>query len=187
VFEDIFNADWFAGLSAEGLAARSRANVQLKQEPENLALRRGDPNRHLASAEGGPVQTAIYNNVGLIQKLSECCGRKIRPTGGQGTYSYYDLPGHFLGLHRDIRRCDVTLITCLHRQGGDFPSGALRVYAKSAATSLSKIGSHTWHRDIRMSVGQSVLLLGGCVPHEVLPAAKGYARHISVLCFEIRD
>ena len=39
--------------------------------------------------------------------------------------------------------------------------------------------------DLHPQPGQPVLLLGGCVPHEVRPATAGHLRWISVLCFEM--
>jgi hypothetical protein len=139
----------------------------------------------LAYAPGGDVQSRLYADVNLLRKLSEIAGRRIHPSGDEGTYSYYDHPGHFLGLHRDIRSCDVTLITCLERKHGPEPSGALRLYPRDAGTPLEEITLDTPHRDLDMEPGDSVVLLGGVIPHEVLPAAPGYRRHISVLCFEM--
>lgn len=185
VVDDLITGPWFLALRAEGLAARVTAREQVRIETDPGNWRSGNPARYLASAEGGPVQSAIYADHGLSARLAEFAGLPVRPTGGQGTYSYYDRPGHFLGLHRDIRRCDLTLITCLHRSGAASPSGALRLYPKALVTPLASIGPETPVRDVEMQPGQSVLLLGGCVPHEVLPAAEGFSRSISVLCFEI--
>ena len=177
--------DWFDALRSEGLAARRLAEDQYKNEPDADVWRSGNPNRYLASARGGEIQTTIYQDPGISVRLGRLTGRALRPTGTEGTYSYYDRPGHHLGLHRDIKTCDVTLITCLERQESDVPSGALRTYPKSAMSALSEIDEHTQFYDIEMTVGQSILLLGGCIPHEVLPVAEGFSRGVSILCFEM--
>jgi hypothetical protein len=185
VVDGLIADSWFAALQAEGLAARVNAREQIRTQSDPGRWREGNPCRWLASAEGGPVQTAVYADRGLSSTLARLAGHSVRPTGGQGTYSYYDRPGHFLGLHRDIRRCDLALITCLQRAAGVASSGALRLYPKSTRARLETIGPDTPARDIEMQPGQSILLLGGCVPHEVLPAAAGFSRSVSVLCFEI--
>ncbi|MEM9138350.1 MAG: hypothetical protein AAGB15_00840, partial [Pseudomonadota bacterium] len=118
-------------------------------------------------------------------RLEELSGQGLKPTGERGSYSYYDRPGHYLGLHRDIQTCDLTLITCLSRHDGPAPSGALRLYPKSIRSDLDAISDDTVYRDISMKPGQSVILLGGCVPHQVLPAAEGFSRSIAVLCYQM--
>jgi hypothetical protein len=185
VVDGLIADSWFSALQAEGLAARVDARDQVRERSGHGPWRGGNPARYLASSEGGPVQNAIYADRGLSAALARLAGHPVRPTGEQGTYSYYDRPGYFLGLHRDIWRCDLALITCLQSTDGMTPSGALRLYPKSIRAPLEAIGPDTPARDIEMHPGQSVLLLGGCVPHEVLPAGQGFSRSISVLCFEI--
>jgi hypothetical protein len=185
VVDGLISDSWFAALRAEGLAARANARDQVSARSDGGPWRGGNPARFLASAAGGPVQQAMYADHGLSSALTTLAGHTVRPTGERGTYSYYDRPGHFLGLHRDIRRCDLALLTCLQRTAGAVASGALRLYPKSIRARFEEIGPDTPGRDIEMQPGPSVLLLGGCVPHEVLPAAQGFSRSVSVLCFEI--
>lgn len=185
VARSLISDAWFDALQREGLAARSMAREQRKGETGTRGGQGDNPARHLASAPGGPVQAAIYADASLRSELSRLAGHRLRPTGGQGSFSYYDRPGHFLGLHRDIRRCDLTLLICLHRVEGTEPSGALRLYPKALAVPLSRIAADAPFRDIRMQPGDAVLLLGGCIPHEVMPAAPGFDRAVSVLCYEV--
>ncbi|PTX54523.1 hypothetical protein C8N43_3338 [Litoreibacter ponti] len=185
VIPDLLSGGWFKALRREGLANRANATEQKKDHSDPGDWRTGDPARYLASAEAGPILDQIYADRGLISKLSGLAGGRLQPTGTRGSFSYYDRPGHFLGLHRDIKTCDVTLITCLERTEGTKPSGALRLYSKFFRAPLERVDRRGPHRDVNMKAGQSVLLLGGCIPHEVLPAAQGYRRAISVLCFEM--
>ena len=160
---------------------------QRREDHDISGFRTGNPARWLRSTTGGPVQFEIYHCPVMADNISYLCGRQVKPTGGQGTYSYYDRKGHFLGLHRDINTCDATLITCLHRKHSANESGALRLYYKGFANSLVEIisDSNVPYLDIHLEQWQSILLLGGWVPHEVLPAAEDYERYTSVLCYEM--
>jgi len=169
----------------ECASRRPVAKDQVQTFSSQGRWRSADPARHLASADGGTSQMSFYQDASLHHTLSQWCGCRLKPTSGRGTYSYYDQPGHFLALHRDIRTCDVTLVTCLHRVDSRSLSGALRVYPTSIRTPLEQIDAEAPYRDLHPQQSQSVLLLGGCVPHEVMPAAEGFQRWISVLCFEM--
>ena len=185
VLDGLLTHDWFEALRDEGLGRRAAALEQRKEDADPGEWRTGNPSRFLATAESGPILEEIYADPGLIGRLEGLTGGKLKPSGGRGSYSYYDRPGHYLGLHRDIRTCDVTLITCLDRHEGETPSGALRLYPKALRADLDEIGAETPHRDVNMLAGQSVVLLGGYIPHEVLPAVDGFSRTIAVLCFAL--
>lgn len=187
LIDELLSDDCLARLSEECRERRSSAREQFQALSGHGRWRSADPARHLMTADGGPEQMAFYNDPGLHACLAEWCGFPVHPTSGCGTYSYYDQQGHYLARHRDIRRCDVTLVTCLQRTEGTEPSGALRVYPHSVRTPLEQVDDNAFHLDLHPREGQSVLLLGGCVPHEVLPAAIGFRRWISVLCFEMRS
>ncbi|ASJ73984.1 hypothetical protein [Granulosicoccus antarcticus] len=185
LIDQLISATLFRALFKECASQRSVAKEQVQTTSGQGHWRSADPARHLASADGGPSQMAFYHDTDLHHTLSQWCGCRLKPTSGCGTYSYYDQQGHFLARHRDIRTCDVTLVTCLHRVDAPVPSGALRVYPASIRTPLERIDAAAAHRDLHPQQSQSVLLLGGCVPHEVLPAADGFQRWISVLCFQM--
>ncbi len=173
-------------LAAECDGARPHAQEQHQAKEIAGGHRSGRPARRLLSAEGGPVQTAFYHDPRLADALSRLCGRGVRPTGAVGSYSYYERRGDFLGLHRDIPGCDAALITCLRRDSGGDSGGALRLYPHAFRDPLASIvRRRAPHVDLNLRVGQSVLLLGGWIPHEVLPAAAGHLRHISLLCFSL--
>lgn len=185
VLDAFLTPSWFRALRDEGLARRAEAREQRQGNPGGEARAGGNPDRYLASAESGPVLEQIYLDAAMIARLETLAGRRLKPTGSRGSFSYYDREGHFLGLHRDIRSCDLTMITCLDRKDSARPSGALRLYPRAMRDELDHINATTPRRDIQMQPGQSVLLLGGCIPHEVLPADRGFSRSIAVLCFEM--
>lgn len=187
VLDDLLPEATHQRLRLEGIERATGAEEQRCEEHDMSGFRGGNPARWLRSATGGPVQHEIYQATVMAENISYFCGRPVKPTGGEGTFSYYDLPGHFLGLHRDINTCDVTLITCLHRKHSKGKSGALRIFYRSLASKLTDVvkDREVALLDVHLEERQSILLLGGCLPHEVLPAAKGYERYISVLCYKM--
>jgi hypothetical protein len=183
-----------AQLQRESLALGSQASENMVLHTDENALeinfgRGGSPARKFLGAQGGAVQDAFYHSSTLKTMLETLSQTRIEPTGARGTYSYYARTGDFLALHRDIVQCDLTLITCLfdHSKGAASNlGGVLRLYPSHNLQPLSNINPHSSSRDLRLQVGQSVALLGGIVPHEVLPTSSGQIRIVSVLCFEIQ-
>lgn len=144
------------------------------------------PSRELANGQGGPEQDALYHHPPLHDWLLHHVGVRVRPTSARGTYSYYTRPGDYLDLHVDIVGCDVTLITVLHDDtpAGD-PGGGLALYGAHTDLPLSAIRAERPPPTAVLvaAAGQSIVLLGGLVPHRVLPLTGG-SRVISALCFE---
>lgn len=183
-----------AQLQRESLALGSQAveNMMLETDESTLEInfgRGGSPARKFLSTQGGTVQDAFYHSSRLKTMLETLSQASIKPTGARGTYSYYARTGDFLALHRDIVQCDLTLITCLFDQTkslADSLGGVLRLYPNSNLKPLSSITAQSSSQDLRLKVGQSIVLLGGIVPHEVLPTNAGQIRIVSVLCFEIQ-
>lgn len=144
------------------------------------------PSRELANGPGGPEQDAFYHHAPLHDWLFHRTGVRVRPTSARGTYSYYTRPGDYLDLHVDIVACDVTLITVLHDDTPvDDVGGGLALYGAHADVPLSVIHAERPAPTalIVAPAGQSIVLLGGLVPHRVLPVTGG-SRVISALCFE---
>jgi hypothetical protein len=197
LIEHLLEPSSLAKLQRESLALSSQAqeNALLETDHSTFDLdfgRGGSPARKFLSTQGGTVQDAFYHSSALRDMLESLTQTRIKPTGARGTFSYYARSGDFLALHRDILQCDLTLITCLfdHTRGeNNHPSkngGVLRAYPNHNLEPLSSITAHTEGEDLRLGVGQSLALLGGVVPHEVLPTNPGQIRVVSVLCFEIQ-
>lgn len=184
LLDDLISSQWIERLRNECIEHRECAVEQVREVGQLRGYRSGNPARWLLSAPGGPIQGALYMDAELCNTLSSLSGRLVVPSGAQGSYSYYDTAGHFLGLHRDIEGCDIALLTCLHRDSARTRSGGLRVYCKDFATPVSDLDSPpARYREYYPEEGQSLLLLGGWIPHEVLPAERSHRRYVSVLCF----
>ena len=132
---------------------------------------------------GGPTQTSIFASPDLAAYLSEICGLRLK-FAGVGSFSYYE-PGDFLALHRDIVTCDITLLTCLRDTAAGTPDrSGLRIYPAYARLPLTQLRSEDApaHIDVHLDRGQTAVLLGGIVPHEVLPMTAHQHRTVSVVC-----
>ena len=131
------------------------------------------------------VQIGMYNASWLTAFISEQVGRPVVPSSNCGTYSYYVEPGDYLDLHVDVLQCDVTLITVLHDDSDPCdPAGGVMIYGDRIGTPLDSIDIELTPGTsvVKARPGQSVMLLGGLVPHRVLPIRSG-RRVISPLCF----
>ena len=120
----------------------------------------------------------------MVSALGRICGAEVAPTGG-GTYSYYENPGDFLALHRDVVRCDVAVISCLSLSAVGSSAGELHVYPAYIGEPLSRVRSagREAGRAAPLARGQTVVLFGGILPHEVTPMAPGQERIVSVMCY----
>ena len=173
-------------LMHEAQTAYAESTRQDNPDGDGAEGRGGMPPRALQSAGGGAVQDALYAAPGLHALLSTHCGARIVPSGNRGSYSYYVQPGDFLDTHLDVDTCDVTLITVLH--DGTDPrdrAGGLAVYPGMLGAPLSEIRAapERGMALIKARPGQSILLLGGLVPHRVEPLGPAGQRVISALCF----
>ena len=186
IVDGLLDATWLSALTDEALGLIAGADGQESSRPDHADWRGGHPPRRLLTSGAGPVQDALYRASGLAEVLSARCGLPLRPSGDRGSYSYYARPGDFLGLHRDIATCDVTVLTVLHDEpAADDAGGTLVVYPGRMWEPLSAIRARPADGalGVRLGVGQTALLLGGVVPHQVLPTAPGQVRIVSVLCF----
>jgi hypothetical protein len=173
-------------LLEEAMAHYSGAHRQDVAHDDNAAGRGGTPVRHLYTAGGGPVQDAFYAAPWLSDYLSSVCGTPITPSGNRGSYSYYVHDGDYLGLHLDIETCDVTLITVLRDDAGPKDSsGGLLVHAGHLGSSLHAVrrAPQEGLGLVKAAPGQSIVLLGGLLPHETVPTSPSCPRVIAALCF----
>lgn len=164
-----------------------QATRQVVVERDTEEGRGGMPARALTNGPGSVVQDALYAAPWLHTFLSDLCGATIRPTSNRGTYSYYVEAGDYLDTHLEVVRCDVALITVLYDDTNpNDPAGGLAVFSDDVGTPLSRVRPKLDHapRIVKAPVGSSIVLLGGLVPHRVIPIAPNCRRVISALCFE---
>lgn len=186
VFDGVPNASTFADLFREAATRYSHATVQESWDPDREEVRGGTPRRSLLSAEAGPAQDGFYYDPLFVEFLSSACGVPVRPSGSRGSYSYYVRPGDFLDLHRDIETCDVAVITAVHDNSApNEDSGSLIVYPERTDEPLSALRAAPYDGAyaVKLLPGQTVILLGGIVPHRVAPVRARQVRIVSVLCF----
>jgi hypothetical protein len=152
---------------------------------ERATETRGDPDRWLESAPGGPGLEAFVQSEAVLDTLIRATGVGWRPAG-PGSWSYYRREGHHLGLHRDLAVCDLAVITCVVDQGGGDPdSGQLRLWPTRTRSSLDEIRSDdSGARAVRIRPGESVLLLGGFVAHQVRPLGPDHVRIVAPVCYQ---
>ena len=173
--------------------ARLRGARRLPESSRQV-LERGDgarPRRHAlpraSHRRRGRAQDTLYASPWLHAFLSAQCGTAIVPSGNRGSYSFYVEPGDHLGLHLDVDTCDVTLITVLHDDTDPAEPGR-------RAGRLPRRASGRRSREVRAAPEDGMALikarparasciLGGLVPHRVLPLGPWGQRIISALCF----
>ena len=133
------------------------------------------------------MQYSIFAMPAVAEVLSRIAELPIG-LSGVGSYSYYHRTGDFLALHRDVVKCDLALLTCLQDDVSERGRrGTLRIYPSFALDPLSavRLTSNPTFADVTLAVGESVLLMGGMIPHEVTPMAPGQCRTMSVMCYRI--
>lgn len=177
-----------AGLLYEAEALGGAATTMFVQHPPPDDAPNGSPDRWLETAGGGPWLNAFYRSPAVPGVLEELTGLPWETTGERGSYSYYRRPGHHLGLHRDIETCELAVITCLRDDGpAGGTGGVLVLYPGRSGEPLGRIRQtpEAGAVKVRLSAGESILLLGGLVPHRLLPVAAGQTRIIAPLCYRV--
>jgi hypothetical protein len=186
VYRGIVDEELGEMLRAEALAGWLGASDVTVTEDGAAETRGGMPARRYLTAHGGPVQDAFYAASWLAQILGDMTGLHFHPTGARGTYNYYVRSGDHLALHRDVRCCDLAVIAGLVAEdpcgsGG----GRLRLYPDRLDEPLSAIRAAPDQGALELSLGagETLLLLGGMVPHALQPTGDGQRRIVSIMCF----
>jgi hypothetical protein len=178
-----------AGLFREAVACHPDAVEALVLDHDG-AERGGVPDRWLESASGGPRLDAFLHAAPTRTLLRRLTGLHWAPSGAQGTYSYYRRAGHHLGLHRDIDECDLAVITCVHDSRSDAGAGdggVLVLYPGRAREPLAAIRTEPARGAVavRLAPGDSLVLLGGAVPHRLLPLGPTHLRVVAPLFYRV--
>ena len=173
-------------LRSEALAVHSGARESRAVTTNDLV--KGDPDRWLESAPGGPELDGLVQDRVLLDLLRQVTGVPWRPAGPHGSYSFYRREGHHLGIHRDIDACELACITCIVDEGtaGQGTSGVLRLFPDRVGESLQQIRDEPDRDavDVRLRPGQTIILLGGFVPHRLMPMGPNHLRIVAPLCYQ---
>lgn len=173
-------------LLEDALAVRGSGHRSESAGSDEWEGRGGNPARAYRVAASGSTQWNVYGPPGMPDFLSRLMNTAVAATGS-GTYSYYEDSGDFLALHRDVLTCDLAVITCLADDAPESDGGSLRLYPQHLNEPLSVVraangaGSTLLH----LKPGETLVLLGGILPHEVLPVSEGHNRIVSVMCYQI--
>jgi hypothetical protein len=173
-----------SGLLAEAEAVRPSGGRSIVKESGGAEGRGGKPAHALRSRPGRDLHWRVHGCSDMVAALGRICGVEVAPGGG-GTYSYYENPGDFLALHRDVIKCDVAVITCLSLRVPDISAGGLHVYPEYIQEPLSRVraAGRDGGRAAPLAQGETIVLFGGILPHEVIPMAEGQERIVSVMCY----
>ena len=186
VVSGLFDEATLSALLREAELAREEGNRQLLPVSDGTEGRGGSPARSFRSGRGRELHWGLHGSEAMKDRITELCSVTVTPTGS-GSFSYYERPGDYLALHRDILQCDLTLITCLMARRGPGLSGELTIYPTLMREPLSvvrQIGRQAG-LIVALEPGQSAVLLGGLVPHEVTPTSEGQERIVAINCFRI--
>jgi hypothetical protein len=186
VIPDLLPPDALNDLEAEACSARSAGRRNVWALPGGMEERGGNPERAFTTSQGGAVQLGIFSAPAVVARLVEACGLVVSPSGG-GSYSYYEHVGDFLGLHRDIIDCELSIICCVKSTVAGAGGGGLVVYPGyvNAPIADARAAGAAAATPAPIARGEAIALLGGFVPHEVTPMIAGQERVVSVMCYRV--
>ncbi|MBO4257167.1 hypothetical protein [Streptomyces griseorubiginosus] len=186
VYEGLIDSVAFGKLAVEARDQFWEASEQFLRTGKGGDGRGGHPPRRMVHSGGGPTQKKIYQSASMRHFLEDLCRVQVCPTGQRGSFNYYTRAGDFIGLHLDVLQCDLVVVTVLQ----DFSdphsaAGAFRLFPNHLGVPLREIGSECDRAAVTLKLmpGQSLVMFGGLVPHQVLPVQAGQARVISALCY----
>lgn len=188
VVPQLFSRDSLMAMFNEACQLFARASEEQRDDNDTEEWRGGMPPRKLMSSGGGPVQDWIYQAEALHSLLSELIGVPIQASSNRASYSYYCRTGDFLGLHRDVERCDISVIIAVSDNTDQQEAGGgLIVYPDYINAPLSAIRQNQEGAGIalKLAAGETCIIAGGMVPHLVQPVIAGQYRITAPMCFQI--
>lgn len=186
VISGMIGRDLLEALKAEAEDARPSGQRMVLPISSRTEHRGGSPARAVRSAPCAAVHRALHASTELVDAIGEMCGFAVTSTG-IGTYHFYEREGDFFGLHRDFVGCDIAAITCLSERLAERPVGGLLVYPNLFCQGLSEVRAtgNTSSVPIPLRPGETAILLGGQLPHEVTPVVAGQDRVVAVNCYRL--
>lgn len=185
IVSGLFDEETLRRLRMEAETSRLEGTRQSLAESDGAEGRGGNPGRSYRSGPGRELHWSLHGSEEMATALSSLCGATVT-AAGSGNYSFYEEPGDFLAVHRDILQCDIAVITSLSplTEGA---RGELMVYPGFLREPLSAVraagpGCGT---KVPLDRGHTVVLLGGLLPHEVTPTGVGQDRVVAVNCYRI--
>lgn len=188
VVEGLFGEETLQGLRTEADVVRPEARRGYVADSDGTEGRGGSPARAYRSGGARELHWGLHGCQQMSETLSQLCGVAVSPTGG-GTYSYYEEAGDFLAVHRDVLQCDIAVITSLTPAIPDSSAGELVVYPEFIREPLSTVrhAGRGLGTLVPLDRGQTIILLGGIVPHEVAPMRAGQERIVAINCYRVQE
>ena len=184
VVRGLFDEETLQRMRAEADAVRTESERMLVADSDGTEGRGGFPARAYRSGAGRDLHWGLHGCQQMAETLSRASGVTVSPTGC-GTYSYYEQTGDFLAVHRDVLQCDIAVITSLTSCAVDASTGELVVYPEFIREPLSAVraAGRSAGTSVPLDRGQTIILLGGIVPHEVAPICAGQERIVAINCY----
>jgi hypothetical protein len=184
VVSGLFDEETLQGMRGEADLVRHEAPRVFVKDSDGTEGRGGYPARAYRSGPARDLQWALYGCQQMAEMLGRICGVTVSATGG-GTYIYYEEIGDFLAVHRDVVDCDIAVITSLTDSRVDGSAGELVVYPEFIREPLSTVraAGTVSGTSVPLDRGQTIILLGGLVPHEVAPTCTGQERIVAINCY----
>lgn len=186
VLPELLNKNDLALLREEATSVRPTGKRSYADISDRTEERGGAPGRSFRSAAGLQTQLRIFSSEPVIDSLVDTLGGAVR-LAGSGSFTYYEEAGDYLELHRDIVTCDLAVITCLDETSTTSEDGKLLAYPEFRGEPLANVraSGRVGATPINLRPGETVVMLGGIVPHEVTPMMPGQERIVSVMCYRV--
>lgn len=186
VVRGFFDEATLQDLRAEAELVRIGAQRMLVADSDGTEGRGGFPARAYLSGPGRDLHWGLHGCQQMAETLAGVCGLDLSASGS-GTYSFYEQPGDFLAVHRDVEQCDIAVITSLTRCRTDSPAGELVVYPDLIRQPLSSVraAGRSAGTSVPLDRGHTIILLGGILPHEVAPTSPGQERIVTINCYRV--
>jgi len=184
----LFSKESLWAMFDEACRLFANSSEELRENSDIEEWRGGLPPRKLLTTGGGPVQDRLYRAHTLQVLLSQLIGVPVQASRDRAGYSYYCRPGDYLGLHRDVETCDISVIVVLSdNTDSQQEGGELILYPKKIQDPLSVIRQNPKIDavPIKLAAGETCILAGGMVPHLVRPVGKGQYRITAPMCFKV--
>lgn len=187
VFDQIITPELHTALLQEAWNVLPRGKREDVEHPDSEEWRGGCPPRRFTTVPGESQLDSLYHSETVKDLLRHLIGFPISPSGQRGQYIFYSKCGDHISIHRDIQSCDVVMITCLFDSRPREPlGGTLYFYPDRHNEPLSLIRQTPGQGcvGIKLTMGQTIILFGGMIPHGIIPMAPEQTRVVSTLCFQ---